>query len=398
MDALLALKKGISRTPIGPSLRLAYARAFTPPRDAAPPPFGPPYGVAGLLSTPTGIGEAARLSLRALEALGETPVSFDVSEIIRTAGSVTVKETDAFEGPGTLVTFLNAPETPKALQAMGRSRLAGKRVVGFWHWELPRVPAIWKGYGAFVHEVLAPSRFVADAIRAVVDRPVRIVAHPVQEPAVAPLDRSAFGLGPKDFVALTVFNIDSGFHRKNPLGTIRAFVEAFGDRPDARLVIKTRVVSGHERERAELRNAAGNHPGIVWLDQTMDARDLAALMRSSDVLVSLHRSEGFGLVPSQAMWLGLPSVATNWSSTTDFLNDENAALVDYRLVPVNDPFGVYTQRDEVWAEPDVGHAASWLRRLADDEPLRKRLGERARTDAARLFSLEAFARAWRGAP
>ena len=55
-------------------------------------------------------------------------------------------------------------------------------------------------------------------------------------------------------------------------------------------------------------------------------------MAACDCFVSLHRSEGFGLAMAEAMALGKPVIATNWSGNTDFMNPHNAACIDFRLV------------------------------------------------------------------
>jgi glycosyltransferase involved in cell wall biosynthesis len=75
------------------------------------------------------------------------------------------------------------------------------------------------------------------------------------------------------------------------------------------------------------------------------------------------------------MLLGKPVIATGWSGNTDFMDDTNAALISYRLVPARDDRSVYRG---LWAEPDVAEAATLLRKLADDTDLRRDLGERAR--------------------
>ena len=111
-------------------------------------------------------------------------------------------------------------------------------------------------------------------------------------------------------------------------------------------------------------------------------------MAACDIVLSLHRSEGFGLVPAEAMLAGLPVVATDWSGTQDFLTPESAALVPARLVPVHDPRGVYDLPGAVWAEPDVSVAANHLRRLADDPAARLALGQAGRAAAQRRLGTD----------
>jgi glycosyltransferase involved in cell wall biosynthesis len=120
---------------------------------------------------------------------------------------------------------------------------------------------------------------------------------------------------------------------------------------------------------------------------------MAGLIAAVDIVLSLHRSEGFGLVPAEAMQLGKPVVATGWSGNMDFMNERNSAPVSYDMVPVQDPYGgAFIADGQLWADAHVDHAADWLRRLAAEPELRRRLGENARADIARQLSPGFFAR------
>ena len=78
------------------------------------------------------------------------------------------------------------------------------------------------------------------------------------------------------------------------------------------------------------------------------------------------------------MLLGKPVVATDWSATTEFMDPTCAALVRFRLVRSRMQRGIYAVSGAEWAEADRGHAADWLRRLADDPDLRRTMGDAAR--------------------
>jgi glycosyltransferase involved in cell wall biosynthesis len=117
--------------------------------------------------------------------------------------------------------------------------------------------------------------------------------------------------------------------------------------------------------------------------------DVLSLIAGADVLVSLHRAEGFGLTPAEAMALGTPVLATAWSGVLDFMDGDCALMVPAELVPVDDPQGIYRGR-QTWAEPDIPAAAGALVRLRQDPGLGKRLAEAARARVARQLSPQAW--------
>jgi len=49
------------------------------------------------------------------------------------------------------------------------------------------------------------------------------------------------------------------------------------------------------------------------------------LVASCDIVLSLHRSEGFGLVLAAAMLLGRPVIVTVWSGNLTVMDADSAA-------------------------------------------------------------------------
>lgn len=80
-----------------------------------------------------------------------------------------------------------------------------------------------------------------------------------------------------------------------------------------------------------------------------------------DCVVSLHRSEGFGLVPAEAMNFGKPVIMTNWSGNKDYMSRDNSIGIDYQLVRLAKDYGPY-KAGQYWAEPDVEQAAYWMKK------------------------------------
>ncbi|WP_408873339.1 glycosyltransferase family 4 protein [Gluconobacter roseus] len=334
--------------------------------------------VAGEFSRSSGLGEGARLMVRALRDMNIPCATWDIDRRAL-EGDVT--------GPGApLVMHVNAPMLPYAQLFMPRTLRTGRRIIGYWAWELPVVSETWRHARRHVHEIWAPSRFTADALRPL-GRPVRVVEHPVGLAEQKPSDRNraSFGL-PEDCVFVLVsFSLASSMVRKSPIETIRAFREAFGDRPDRLLVMKIGHTEHYPEDLAAIHAAIAGAPNIRIETGQLSGPDRLALTACADIILSLHRSEGFGLVVAEAMALGRCVIATDWSATTEFLDETCGLPVAYTLIPAQDPRGIWDMPATKWALPDMASAVHALRTAADDPDLRARLGENAtRRIASRL--------------
>ena len=136
----------------------------------------------------------------------------------------------------------------------------------------------------------------------------------------------------------------------------------------------------------ELNNLAtfSNHSKIFIINQYLSYQDVLTLYASSDVIVSLHRSEGLGLSLMEAMSLSKPVITTDWSGNTDFANSNNSCLVDYRLVPTVSNHPAYKKELLVakshWAEPNINTAKKYMRLLHENQDMRTIIGEQALRD------------------
>jgi glycosyltransferase involved in cell wall biosynthesis len=362
---------------------LFTAMAAIAPRPTAGAAARLPITVAGYFRAPSGLGEGTRRLVEMLEAAGVPVHRADLTAAMRQGPAGPPPEPPP-EGPGTLILHVNGPMVPWAMRVLGARGVAGKHVLGFWNWELPKLPADWdRGY-RFVHGILASSVFVGDAVRRPGGPPVTVVPYHVPEPEPAALTRAELGLPEDAFVAVSIFDASSSVERKNPVGAIRAHRHAFGDCADRVLVLKTyKTDMGGEAWRQVLAEAAGA-PNIRILDREMTRQEVWGLIRLSDAFVSLHRSEGVGLSLAEAMRLGRPVVATGWSGNMDFMDAQSAMLVGFRLIPAQDLRGTYSVPGAVWAEPDVEEGADCLAALAADPARRQALAEAGRQRVATL--------------
>jgi glycosyltransferase involved in cell wall biosynthesis len=354
--------------------------------------------LVGEFTRASGLGGSARLTLHALETLGVPVWPIDIGPWL----PAHVNDLPPPSGPSSirppevaLLIHVNAPLLPAILSRLPRAVTRGRRVVGLWAWELPVTPPDWRAGARFVHDVWAPSHFAAAALAPLAPGRVRVVLPPraTEPPRPSNLSRADFGFADGVLVVLVSFNLASSFERKNPLAAIASFRAAFGARMDRLLVIKAGNPGHFPADFARLTAAIAGAPNIRIETRTLPSGDSQALIASADIVLSLHRSEGFGLVPAEAMLLGKPVVATGWSGNMEFMNDSTAALVRYLLIPTQDARRVYDIPGAVWAEPDVAHAAEWLRRLADNASLRHSLGEAGRAMATSRLGAESLANA-----
>ncbi|QWF19878.1 glycosyltransferase family 4 protein [Lysobacter capsici] len=293
---------------------------------------------------------------------------------------------------GSTLVFVNPDHFESALDQADVAARDGRYVIGFWFWELAKVPIEWLPAIARVDEIMVATDFVAEAFRAITDKPVTKVGFPLFEIEYSQLQRADFGMPANAFSFLCTFDFNSSIERKNPLAVIRAFRQAFAeDRRDVFLMVKSS--NGHRNPAAlrQLLEAIGGDTRIALKDDIIDTRHLRALQRCSDAYVSLHRAEGLGLGMAESMKLGKPVIATGWSGNMEFMTEENSLLVDSRLIAVKP--GEYPLAEGLqWAEPDIAHAASLMRRVADDKALAERIGRRAMADVSRTLSPDRTAR------
>jgi glycosyltransferase involved in cell wall biosynthesis len=386
-----------SLVPPPPAILATEQTPGAPPRPADD---GPAVRLTGYLGHTLGLGAAARGYVQALGAAG-VPVRTVSVPLHHLALPVKLAEEygrHSFEElvhdghHGFEIVAVNAEELPSFVERLGEDYFQGPRI-GIWGWETDTIPVRWQRAFALVQEIWVYSRFMAQNIGAVAPVPTIALPPPVQAPAepAAPLRLDVPDDGP---LFLFVFDYLSTIQRKNPVGLIEAFKRAFAPGEGPRLLIKT--INGPLRPLAEeeVLWAAHERPDVHVVDRSLSGGELNGLMAACDCYVSLHRSEGFGLTMAEAMAIGKPVIATDYSGNVDFMNSQNSYLVDYTIGRVGPDCEIYPS-EGAWAQPSVEHAAELMRRVVERPEEAAAIGARAREDVARELSPQAAGAAMR---
>lgn len=268
--------------------------------------------------------------------------------------------------------------------------LAGRRLIGYWHWDVEYVPHEVAARMRCFDQIWVLNEYTERTLASVGGAPtVRSLPLPVAEPQVSSASRDDLGLPADRPVVLVTFDHLSVTERKNPLGAIEAFRRAFPEPSDDGPVLVVKTMNAGQRwvEHERVRIAAMDRPDVMVVDRLLSKPDQMALVAHADVMLSLHRAEGLGLHLIEAMWLGTPTIATRYSGNLSFMDDANSLLVDARMIGVERGEGFFPP-EATWADPDLDQAASHLRRLLADAALRRRLADAGRARMEQQLTFE----------
>ncbi|WP_309642809.1 glycosyltransferase family 4 protein [Phenylobacterium sp.] len=347
-----------------------------------------------------GMAEHVRSAQRALKAVGVKAGLVDIygmdrgkdPDFEREFGADVVKGLSA----KTNLFCINADEVEQAMGVLDHLGSApafqSAHNIIYPAWELARYPEPWARILERFDEVWAPSAFIREAIAEAVDTPVVHMPLAVEMTVSAFLGRRHFGIPENAFVCFFFFDFSSYAERKNPFAMLEAFERLAALRPDAPLHAVVKYKGGKDdnpgRRALEARLASlGSRAQAITRE--LSDNEIKNLIRCADAFVSLHRSEGFGRGPAEAMLMGRAAVATAYSGNLDYMTPRTSRLVDYKLIPVAD--GAYLHGEgQVWADASVDHAVTLLAALVDDPAEARALGARAKRHIRTHFSARAI--------
>lgn len=252
-------------------------------------------------------------------------------------------------------------------------------------WEESLVPTnIVEEFNRYADGVGAPSRFVEQALRrSGLTVPIGVVGYGVDRPDPAARCQDPEVANLRSFRFL---HISSAFPRKGVDALLQAYFSEFDGDSDVSLILKTfpnpHNTVGELLER--LQGAHPNPPDVRWIDRDLPEREIHGLYNLADCYVHCARGEGFGLPVAEAMLAGVPVIATPYSGLADFVSDETAITVKFRLTDAASHVGT---TGSMWAEPDMEDLGAALQRVIAE---RGKSASKERTDNARKLIEERF--------
>ena len=348
-----------------------------------------PFGVNlfGYIKAQMGLGEGARLIAK---ALSKTDIPFCV--IDTKVGNPFNHNDNTFDSKivnkakfSINIFHINPEQFPSLEISLPQNTWDKRYNIGIWLWELSEFPKEWENAFKQVDEIWTPSHFCYNTFKKVSPVPVTIIPYGIEAVFDANINREYFNLPKNVFLFLIMFDVNSTMQRKNPLDAIRAFKNAFSkDNKDVGIVIKINNANTHAVNT--IKSELKGFKNVFIIDKTLSKIEVNSLIKVCDTFVSLHRSEGFGLVIAEAMYLKTPVIATYYSANTDFMSTSTACCIDYKLIKIDKDYSMY-KSNQVWAQPDVIQASVFMKILFSDENYRNQLTKNAYKYITTNFSI-----------
>jgi glycosyltransferase involved in cell wall biosynthesis len=250
-----------------------------------------------------------------------------------------------------------------------------------------------------VPEAVDIERFDADAVAASPEFDLEARARRVLGPPLR-------GGGVRSTKFLSVFKWEA---RKAPEVLLSAYLDAFTAEDDVALFLRcdlyhetaaetatgtdlvaARIEAFAEARRRDTGATTKTTPRVYALPRVPET-ELPSAYAAADAFVLPSRGEGWGRPHVEAMSLGLPVIATNWSGPTAFMTRQNAypLAVENELVALPEDSHFKTHR---WAQPSEDHLRSLLKHVHAFPEEARRKGKQAAADVRRRFAPETVAR------
>jgi glycosyltransferase involved in cell wall biosynthesis len=265
----------------------------------------------------------------------------------------------------------------------------GRHTVGRTTFETDRLPDGWRERCNAFDEIWVPSHFNLETFAN--SGVARHKLHVLQEgidtshfrPGLAPMKIP----GTRGFKFLSVFDWQM---RKGYDVLLRAYCTEFKADENVTLILKVSTVNQPYAQLVDLvsyfiecnlRMKIEDSPNIVLMTGMLPHARFPQLYASADAFVLPTRGEGWGRPYMEALACGRPVIATRWGGQLDFLNDENADLIDLEgVLPTGEDIDLEVFAGHRWAAPSVEHLRELMRRAVSKPELLAHKADRGLQD------------------
>ncbi|MFZ4931898.1 glycosyltransferase [Chryseobacterium sp. Mn2064] len=330
-----------------------------------------------------GISEATRLNALALEAVG-----IKVNRINYSSETFERIDTAPSENDTTINIFhININFISDFFSKNQDLQLKDYYNIIYWAWEFPEVSEkVVQILGVF-DELWVPSDFCVNIFTQYTGIPVIRFSHPIQKLADSKdFSREPYGISENARIYFTIFDSLSTTIRKNPEATIDAFTNVFKEDNNNVLIVKTHNLEKSKDAQKALEKYK-DIPNVIIINEHFSKEKLHSLIQQSDVLISLHGSEGFGLTMAEAMAYGKIVVGTGYSGNLDFMNVNNSFLIQYDFIKTSNTKGLI-EEGLTLAKPRLQDAIEKLQYIKDHFESLNAIRESARLQIENNFSIQ----------
>ena len=166
----------------------------------------------------------------------------------------------------------------------------------------------------------------------------------------------------------TFYSESTGIIRKNIPNLLKYFLETFSSKDNVKLIIKTS--SDRIDDIHDILNNYSDKPEISIITDHLSESDLESIMSNIDCYICLSHMEGFCIPIINALKWGKKVIALNTeiSGYGDFLNHDNAYLVNCKRIPIDKEYEslLICDKDSEWEEPDYEHYRLLLKEVITD--------------------------------
>ncbi|WP_010521910.1 glycosyltransferase [Aquimarina agarivorans] len=342
--------------------------------------------ILGYLNGKFGLGEAVRLNIKALRS-AKVPICEIDFEMLKRVSDYKYK----FDYSINLVQ-ISLNDIDHFFSIITPNFFKNRYTILFLVWESEYVTSELKKAINLFNEVWTPSTYCKNIFKKNYEGPIITVPHPV-EVNLKPIQNhnSLIFFSETKFSFLFIFNYHSSIERKNPFHLIEAFSEAFANDEDVELIIKTSGSSNYKKAEKKLHDSIEGRDNIKIIDIDLDRNNVDQLINNCDCYLSLHHSEGFGLTLAESMYLGKPTLASNYSGNTEYMNNDNSYLVDCHVGKIENPDANFSSKT-IWGHPILEDTVKKLKLVYKNSNLRNQKSINAEKSIKSKLSFEAVGR------